>query len=1670
MHIRKKLSKLFSIICALAMVLTLIPFNTVKAQTDSYLPKNIKTDKVLVFDLSHDLKNHDAEAKEAYMAITSIQGIVNRTSTTKIYLTHTPQEHTWTPYAADQSWLDNGLIPADKEYPSLNYGKKYPVLSYLLEHYQDQLKGIIQVPELSGTIIDGAIMAGVTAAGIEDSILVSKNIEDYILKEGYEFDVKANTRGFNDNIEAFDWAYEKYFEKCNKTFAAQHTFTAFGGGMDDQFPIMYDYYISSKVFVFCLNGNDPEELAKLQEFLVPENYTPGTAVLGLPVDEGKGISCISDQGYYFAIMYIPNLTVTSSFEYDQSSVKTPVEPTATEIDNNTNYVAFFVTDGDSMGFPTNFMYDHITTSPYRGEIPIGWSFNPHLIDLFPNLLSYYSNNNYNSFYEYVASMNNGGSPKNEKGAEVFKNRYVDYVKKANGMFRTINYFNDDEYINDLATAVNPYLLIKGYQGQTDGNETQWGTVGENITFTTISGATQGNAQSANIYNALTKIHENKEEKQPTFTIVCIGDGRHSGDPAQHVSEAVDMLKNDNLKSNFTFMRPSDLAATYKYYKGDNTVKVGQPKVVSFNNENAIDKIIVDKTSVELVEGSEAYIKGYAVDQNDQYIPQLNVTYKSLNEEIATIDNNGVIKGIKNGETIIEVSCNDKKAEVTVKVTGKTPSSISVDKEIFSTAVGGKATINAELYDQFGQILPTPNFTWESSNDEVVTVNNGLVTGVGKGEAIITVSYGEISVQVQVTVLESTASISKIIINPSYLEMYPNDIYKVTVNAYDDNNNEVFGFNPSWSVKNPDVASIDENGYIKGIKEGKTEIIASYDDKVTHSIDLIVKKDDRTIEKFTDLQGSPDQAEFEDMRFEAGFNISEQKGQIEGNAIRLDGDNGAKTVYFKEPNVLKSIKVYNPSDKVVKISLEGNIAGSISYQIEPKQTITIKTNWDKEIESFVISRSDTDVPIAFGEFVYGEADPIPTTLKIIPEDKLITIFKDDSLNLKVQLLDQNNKEMPCEYLSWSTDRDDIVKVDENGKITGVNVGSTFIYAKAYGLVSSVMVNVTESNIASIKLNPESLTIYIDDIIPLSAQAIDLNDTPVSYPATYESSNPDVVTIINNHYAKAVGEGNAKITVNISGEEATIPVYVKEHPETDKIVTFENFDNNHILQDTDIIDNRLKFENGFFKISENMPDINGKSVHFIDENTGEKAFWIQPGSILKSVKVHNPTNQPQTFIIKELNTGKPITLPNVETIIQPGETRTIYTGYKDSVEGFVFQTFWQVCAGEIVYTDTGESGFTSQDIANGITSIPQPSLGQKQIQLPKVDGFEINIVKSSFEDIISLDGQINPLGIDQEVELTIQVKNTNNADDIATTSTIKVKVLGIPADKTALQNKINEVNKLNLSIYKPSSVSNLNKAIEKAHKAIENISIRQSEVDEIVNQINDAIKQLVKKADKSILQSQINHIYQMDFNPYTPQSIENLKESINTAIHLINNEEANQVDIDAMINELNQKVSHLQKKADISQLQDMIKKLENTDLSIYTDESRVNLENAVSEAKNVMNNLNSTQEEVDKAFNNLQVSFKELELKKVETDNKDDEKNNNDKNQTPSTPQNSQITSSNTQTQNAQSQNSNTGTNKVIQTEDQSNPIIWIVLSIISISSIIVIQHKKRCKLNKTDNLK
>ncbi|MEG0451945.1 MAG: Ig-like domain-containing protein [Coprobacillus sp.] len=1561
--IDKNYKKIFSIFCSLLLIIGLIPVNNISAEESSYLPKTKEAEKVIVLDLSHDLKNKDGEAKEAYMAITSIQGIVNRESTTKIYLTHTPQEHDWKPFAADESYLEKGLIPVEKIYPSLDYGKKYPVLSYLLDTYNNDIKGSIQVPQLSGKIIDGAIMAGVTAAGVEDSILVSSGIEEYIENEGYSFEVKANTRGFSSNIDSFEWAYKNYFEKCNKTFAAQHTFTAFGGGMEDQFPIMYDYYISSQVFVFCLNGNDADELAKLQEFLVPKNYAPGTAVLGLPVDEGKGISCISDSGYYFAIMYVPNLTVTSSFKHDKTAITEPPKPEAVKTNDNTNYVAFFATDGDSMGFPTNFMYEHIINAESRGEVPIGWSYNPHLIDLFPTLLKFYSENDYNSFYEYVASMNNGGSPRNEEGANTFKNRYIDYVNKANGMFRTINYFNEDAYINDLTKAIDPYLLIKGYQGQTDGNDIEWGKIdSSNITFTTMSGATQGNAKTENIYKALKRISSSKDENKPTFTVICVGDGRWSEDPTKHVKEAIDKLQSDNIDQDFTFMRPSDLAATYKSYDGDTSVTIGNPKVVSFSNENILEKVTVDQTSVELVEKKQTSIKGFAMDAKDQYIPGKKIEYKSQDEEIVTVDSNGTITAKKEGATKITVSCENKSIDISVKVSALKPSSIAVDKTIFSTAVGGVTNIKAQLYDQFGQPLDASEFKWDTEDGNIASVNNGTITGLKAGVTKVTVSYDEIQTKIQVTVLESANSISRIIIDPSGLDMYENDTYSVSVKAYDKDNHEVYGFNPQWSIEDETIASIN-NGYITGIKSGKTKVFATFTKDVSKSINLTVKKDDRTKLTFDSTTAGEYVENFEDIvTFEGGsFKGYGKQGTIQGNAIKLDDERYEKAFTFKNKTVLKSIKAYNPTEEVITISLVGAPDGEMIYKIDPGKTLTLKTNWYNEKTFHVIKTTNTDV--AFGEFVYGEAEPIPTVLKIDQSNSQISISKDQSLDLTASLYDQNNNKINNETIEWSTDRDDIVSVNDNGSIKGIGVGSTFIYAKAKGLVASVLVYVTEGNVDRIETSPTALTCYVGDIIPLNAKVYDKDNQELHFPLKWTSQNESLVSINSKNYAKALAVGTTQIKVNILGKESIIPVFIKDHPESDKIINFTQFNENDFANG--LINERVTFENDFWKVKSNVSGITGNAVQLRDEQTTEKAFNFNTPTTVKSFKVHNPTIKDIKITIKTLDGS----LPPVEHTIPAGETYSIYTGYKNQTKGYAFETDYQMLIGEIIYTDTLESGFTSQDISKGIIHIDSPKLAQEKLNLPKIDGFDLSIHESSHPDIINKDGEIDALGIDTDVEVILSVtKQTKqrNTNESAQTSKIIVKVLGIPSSKVALDLTIKEVAKKDLTLYTPLTVKKLNDELSKANSALTNDSLRQREVDEIKLSLETAINDLQKKADINVLQSLLEEINKKDLSLYTPNSLKQLNITVDKAKGILKDANVSQSDVDLIVKELNEGVSKLQTKAQKNELNEIYTKLESKNLS---ESSIQSLKDALSIAKTILDNDNATQQQVNETMSLL-----------------------------------------------------------------------------------------------------
>lgn len=554
----------------LALALLLAASSAQTAKYEPLLPKTPLASKVIVVDMKDDLAETVPDerwnfAKEALAVSTVIQGIVNRTSTTKLYFIHTPQEHNRKAYPADLWQLEDGMIPVPHENAVLPVGKKFPGLSYILANYRKYVKGKVIYPGLTSSVCDGAVAAALTVAGIKDAIPVSDRIDEYIKAEGFDFPIVEKI-DFKSNIEAFDWALKNYLRpETTRKFVGHHAATSFGG---DQVPIFWDYFVASRAFVFCLNGNRPTEKAKIRELLNSRNYPPGTPVLGIPVDEGAGLREIQQQGYFFAITQIPNTSVTSSFPSDPDRLTPPPPPEPLRIDNRGVYVTFFVTDGDSLGPCTSYHYNSIRNLPAAGKTPVGWTTGQQLFDLFPTFLEWMSGK-YRGVYEMIGDFNDGVSPYTEQGIEGYTARIRHYTHNTRGVLRVVNYFNYDRgrgaaRSDRIAEDVQPYFVIEGYDGPIEGKAGVFRVAG-GVPITDLNGG--HGRQVPRPGDRVRDLVASTPAGEPIFLVQPLGPGWVGEDVPGMALEMKDDLLADSRGRNYYFVTPTQLAATWRAYKG-----------------------------------------------------------------------------------------------------------------------------------------------------------------------------------------------------------------------------------------------------------------------------------------------------------------------------------------------------------------------------------------------------------------------------------------------------------------------------------------------------------------------------------------------------------------------------------------------------------------------------------------------------------------------------------------------------------------------------------------------------------------------------------------------------------------------------------------------------------------------------------------------------------------------------------------------------------------------------------------------------------------------------------------------------------------------------------------------------------------------------------------------
>lgn len=194
----------------------------------------------------------------------------------------------------------------------------------------------------------------------------------------------------------------------------------------------------------------------------------------------------------------------------------------------------------------------------------------------------------------------------------------------------------------------------------------------------------------------------------------------------------------------------------------------------------------------------------------------DVKWTSSEPTVAKVDQTGKVTALKTGTaTIIVTSTADETKAAECEVTVTNPATAIAIDDTASVLVDATKTLAVTTTPADADEL---TYTWTSSNPEVATVANGVVTGVAAGTAKITVTAGALTASCDVTVTAEEKPITKLEISDATLELEEGKTGTLTsTTTPSDTTDEI-----EWVSSDPSVATV-RDGVVTAVKAGKATI-------------------------------------------------------------------------------------------------------------------------------------------------------------------------------------------------------------------------------------------------------------------------------------------------------------------------------------------------------------------------------------------------------------------------------------------------------------------------------------------------------------------------------------------------------------------------------------------------------------------------------------------------------------------------------------------------------------------------------------------------------------------------------------------------------------------------------------------------------------------------------
>src|SRR5947199_145436 len=217
------------------------------------------------------------------------------------------------------------------------------------------------------------------------------------------------------------------------------------------------------------------------------------------------------------------------------------------------------------------------------------------------------------------------------------------------------------------------------------------------------------------------------------------------------------------------------------------------------------------------------------------------------------------------------------------------SEVQVAPPTVTVKVGERSGLLATAFDRAGNVIPTVRFIWSSNNVSVARGDNdGTVTGVGGGVAIVEARVGARKGQAAIQVIGAPAAggqtnaqaqsparpaeppggvdpfagqppgtgpAAVLRIEPPTVYLLPSENTRVVPRALKDDGSPAAPVAVTWKSLRPDIASVDQNGVIVALAAGQGTVQVTSSTGLTATAPVVVQPSDIAIQE--PRAGGPD---------------------------------------------------------------------------------------------------------------------------------------------------------------------------------------------------------------------------------------------------------------------------------------------------------------------------------------------------------------------------------------------------------------------------------------------------------------------------------------------------------------------------------------------------------------------------------------------------------------------------------------------------------------------------------------------------------------------------------------------------------------------------------------------------------------------------------------------